>query len=218
MNVIKLHGHVAANLLRITKVKLLCVRCLEIRIKHSSPSTRQRIYQRTWDNGWWRIDVQIRIIIQEGCINLRIRLLHGEERYVQERLIVVDTISTTKHRLRITPKIPGESNSRAEVVFVVFNYFTCPGTTDNLKCSKRAIFGSVGVVDEANINIIASAEIESEPRSDFPVVLHVEGELLWIFTQVKAWVTSGKNNRTNDSDTVQISGSPRSDRHRRSSS
>src|SRR5262245_20928476 len=103
--------------------------------------------------------MQVITVVKEGRIDFRIRLLDREQRHIQERLIIVNAVSATNDGTGVAFDVPRETNSWADVVFIVFNHFPCKGTTDDLKCTKGAVFMSVRVVDKPKVHVITSTDV-----------------------------------------------------------
>ena len=148
--------------------------------------------------------LQVGAIVQEGGVNLRVRLLDREERHVQERLVEVDAVATAQDRAGVADEVPGEADARAEVVLVVLDHLARERAADDLERAEGAVLCRVRVVDEAEVHVVANAEVKGEARRDLPVVLRIEGKLLRAFAQVEAGVATREEDGANDTDAGEV--------------
>ena len=93
VDIVELQRHVAAEFLRIADVPLLRVRRLKVRIEHPAARPGSGLLSGRGITGGGESMLRFGRIVQEGGVDLRVRLLHREERHIQERLIVVDAVS-----------------------------------------------------------------------------------------------------------------------------
>ena len=119
-------------------------------------------------------------------------------------MVEVNAIAAPDHRTTIATKVPGESDSRAEIVFVVFDNFTREWAADDFQRLEGSILGGVCVVDKTKVNVVTNAEIECESRRNLPVVLNINRELLRALAQVEAGIAARKNDLRDDANAVEI--------------